>query len=355
MNKNNKKIFIILCFFFLTNIIFPKTIRLIGNFIKLEVYDENGKFIIYGRNNIKDKFVPLLFEDSPPTSYFRFFKEQKRLPFGEGGRGRYSEIAIIGNNIEYFWQDDKIKIDIVYKLVASSPERSLDTLIMDLNIMNNGLYQTRFDFFSCIDTYLGEKSKDHFVLSTGEVVDMEKEFKDSGSIDYVQSASKEKKLGINIFLNDKTQIKPSRVYFVNWKKVEKSIDLYKVFAGRTFNYEAYSINDSGMFIEYTDQKIIPNTDNKYRFIISMRNNIQLSDEKNKSEDVKIEEDSSMDKNKDKQKDDNKLNLLNMSLKELLELLDKINKKLESGQKLTDDEVDLTTKILEEIKKRRGYE
>jgi len=47
-----------------------------------------------------------------------------------------------------------------------------------------------------------------------------------------------------------------------------------------------------------------------------------------------------------------LDLINMNLSDLLRLLDEINKKIESGEQLTQEDIDFSNAILEEIKKRR---
>ena len=47
------------------------------------------------------------------------------------------------------------------------------------------------------------------------------------------------------------------------------------------------------------------------------------------------------------------NFNNMTISELLALLDKINKKLSSNEKLTDEDIELSKNILDEIKRRKG--
>ena len=124
MSTNKKLIFLFITLFFLSNICFlnPKssttvkdnTFRLIGNYIKLKVFENNGSFVLYGRKRVNNDWIPLLYETIVPTSYFRFSFDKKRIPFGEKGKGITSDIEIRDKSIYYFWQEKRIKIEIVY-------------------------------------------------------------------------------------------------------------------------------------------------------------------------------------------------------------------------------------------------
>jgi len=366
------KLILIILFILLSKInINPDNLSLIGNYIKLVVSDDNGGFNLYGKNNIGDKWLPLLFEDFPPTSYFRFFMDQKKLPFGFGGRGRYSEIEIRDKSVYYFWQDKKIKIELVYQLVSSVDSSNADTLIIDLNIINLTYDVYNIEYFLCLDTLLGESSDKHFILSDKNVLNFEREFIDTSNISSIQSYDDKSKLGVNIILNQKNQITPTRIFFANWKRVESQVGLYKVRDQRIFDLKPYSINDSAVFIEYTNQEIIPEKNNHYRFIISMKSNFienidteELITEVDNNSDMDSDNlissntdnnNDALNNNADKTNDINldELNFINMSLKDLLDLLDKINNKLKSND-LTDKDVNTLNSILAEIKKRRGY-
>ncbi|MCK4798430.1 MAG: hypothetical protein KAT05_13705 [Spirochaetes bacterium] len=355
----NKKIILFLFFSFLLFNLSAQQTRLLGNFIKLVVSNNDGKFLLYGRNNIKDDWIPLLFEDFPPTSYFKFFKNQKQIQFGEEGTGRYSEIEIKDDKIYYFWQNTEIKIEIIYYLISSNISKSADTLMLDLNIINltENLYS--IEFFLCIDTCLGESTKNHFILPGNMILQTENEIPSEASLSYIQTLNNDLNIGANIIFGKNKQVIPNRIFFANWKRVEENIGLYKIIDGRNFDLKPYSVNDSAIFIEYTNEKIYPNKDHIYRFIISMKNDIYIKTKQEESKDKEVKQKDKIDKeDKTYQKDrintenHGKLNLINLTLDDLLELLDKINQKLENGESLTNKDVELTNKILEEIKKNK---
>lgn len=325
--------------------VFSKETKLVGNYIKLAVSNENGSFILYGRNNVNDSWTPLIFEDESPTSYFRFFKNDFRISFGEGGVGRYSEIDIQGSKIIYFWQDSTIKINIKYSLVSSDSTKSADTLLIDLNIENKLNNDYDIDFFVCVDTYFGEKTKNHFIMPGNYILQNESEIPSEASISNVLTYDDKKKIGLNLIFGKEDQVVPDRIFFANWKRVNESISSFKVKEGRNFNLEPYSINDSAVFIEYKDEKIYPNRNHTYRFILSMKSDINLDIDKKETKKDIIK--------RNRIEAEEKINIINLNLSELLALLDKINKKLESGEKISEEDIKASNMILEEIKKRKN--
>ncbi|MCG8569944.1 MAG: hypothetical protein MJB14_07365, partial [Spirochaetes bacterium] len=46
-----------------------------GKHIKCVISEIDGRFRLYGRHNDKEKWTPLIYEDFPSTSYFRFYKD----------------------------------------------------------------------------------------------------------------------------------------------------------------------------------------------------------------------------------------------------------------------------------------
>lgn len=332
--------------------------KLIANNLKLLVTEDDGRFILYGRKDMKDRWMPLIFEDFPSTTFFRFFKGNNRVPFGEGGKGHNSEIKIVDNSIQYFWSNDELKITLDYRLVQSAEKRPLDTLIIDLTVET--LTEDEFDisYLFCLDTYLGESSGRHFVMPGNIVTDSETEFSGSTTLSYISSFSERYQTGLSIAFNQEKQVKPERIYFANWKRVEQEGGDYRIKEGRDFDLKPYSINDSALVAEYKEQEVLFSRNHSNRIILSLAEALELEEEQ--VEEVAEKEPVETEKEPDKQVEEKRetvdepdegLNLLNMSLDELLALLDRINRKLESGEKLTKEDVELSEKILEELQKR----
>ena len=390
--RQNKIVLII--FFIIHALIFLRAdasfSKLIGKNLILSVDKNSGRFNLYKRQDENGRYLPLLFEDKNLTTYFKFYKNKQDMDFGFGGSGRLSDIEIVDDSIIYYWKYDKIKIELKYSLGSSKENILLDTLVVDLNITNSSGRIVKMDFYFCIDTYLGEKTGRHFNISDGTFINAPKEIKDPDLLDrieYIKSGDKDELNSVNILFNTPLQVKPSRIFAANWKSVQQSIGKYAVPRDRDFNLTPYSMNDSALFIEYNDQDIIPYKDNSYRFVLSLNNEIKevylsnfeklvvYNGTEDNTHDVNARRDQKNNKNMIKDESQNKNNVKNiadvtadvnnikknnidytnvdsMDLKDLLKLLDTINLKLKADYKLSEDDIKLTEKIYEEIKKRR---
>ncbi|HOV13390.1 MAG TPA: hypothetical protein PK771_03810, partial [Spirochaetota bacterium] len=171
-----KNRFLLVIFMFFSLCLYSEQLKLLGNLFMLSVSEEDGRFIIYQRGSKQEKWKPLIFEDFPSTTYFRFFdKNLKIIDFGLGGKNNYSEAKIVDNTIVYFWQNKEVKIKIIYTLVSSKIGESSDSLLIDLTIINLNDANLNLSYFLCIDTYLGEKSNQHLFLPGNVLVNEEKE------------------------------------------------------------------------------------------------------------------------------------------------------------------------------------
>jgi len=368
---NKRLILIFLLVILLSFQLYPSTHKLIGNYIKIEVNDKDGRFLLFSRNSKESEWIPLVFEDYPSTTYFKFFANKKDVNFGTQGYGKSSEIKIDKNKIIYNWKNDVINIKLIYQFIPSSTSSYADTLIIDLLIDNIDHNRLSLDYFFCIDTYLAEVSREHFNFQNTSIKS-ERELSKLPDDFVISTFNKNLNLGLNfIFSKSDDQILPDRIYFSNWKRVEENLGIFKVIMRRPFDLEPYSYNDSAIFIEYLNQKFNLKEQKKYRFILSMVNKVLIAD--SSKEDIKVETIDNKDiksdfvennKLKDNETDGKKfsdlklrknLSLLNLNLKDLLELLEIINKKMESGEKLTDNDVDMVEQILAEIKKRRNIQ
>lgn len=329
------------------------TKRLIGNYVKLSVNNDSGRMTIYGRNSTKDKWMPLIFEDSNGTSYFRFFMNGVRIPFGEGGSNRYSEIKIEGDKILYFWKNNKVLIELSFFLTKTVSIKYADTLILELTVKNIDYKKIKLDYYFCIDTYLGEKEKNHFILSDGTIIKSEYSIAGKSSLQFITSYSAKSKLGISVFLPQKTNI-PDNILFTNWKKMDTDGLEYPIMNGRSFDLKPYSINDSAISFVYTNKSIDKDAEYKNKFVFKMINKIDESDIIKKNQTDKTNHSTTTTINNTNMNNNDKLNLINMSLSDLLALLDSINKKLENGVTLSDQDVEYSKQILDEIKRRRNY-
>lgn len=342
MKKNKFFLIFFFLYIFIEFNLHSQQTKLIGNFIKLVVDNQSGSFLLYGRNSVKDEWLPLLDKGQQYSTYFRFYLNKIKIPFGTKVSSKRSDIDIIDDKINYFWSNNKIKIEIEYQLVPTENSQYADTLIIDLNLINLTKKMFPVNYLLCFDTYLGEATKQHFILPVNVVVISECKVDLPCEFTNFQSIDRERNIGITVFFDKTQQVAPDNIYFANWKKVYNSKKIYKVNKGARFDFLPGSINDSAAFIEYLDQRVYPDKNNKYRFIVSMKNKIKLEEDYKGEEIIK-----SLGLKKFQNIDYDKLNL-----DDLLELLDKINARLKDPDPLKEDEVEVYDKILSEIRKRR---
>ncbi|MBP7552423.1 MAG: hypothetical protein KA885_03275 [Spirochaetes bacterium] len=269
------KIYIVFFLFILNFQIFSEY-KITGSLFSLFVDGETSKFILYGRNKIEDKMSPLLAEDFPPSTYFKFYINKDLVPFGKGGKGRKSEISKVGNDLQYFWSNDVIKIVIVYTLLSSIDKKPADTLLVRMNIENLSDDKYFVGILFCIDTLLGETKRKHFLLNGSTLLNKEAEYKKNIPFTYINSYSETLKMGINILFDERYIDKPDRIYFTNWKKGFTD-EKYKVKPGVDFDLKPYSLNDSAVFIEYEDMTVDSASYIDRNFILSKNSSIDIDE------------------------------------------------------------------------------
>jgi hypothetical protein len=333
-----------------------ETLKLYGDQLMVSVSRESGRFILYGKSSSKEKWTPLIFDDPKETTYFRFYnKDMQLIDFGEGGQGRYSESRITDSSIVYYWKDSAYQFNLQYTLAPSTPLKPADTLLIDLSITGLSEEEDKITFYLCVDTWLGEKSGKHLLLPGNITVTGEREIPKAAMIQSVQSYDPARFMGLYLYFLQQNQVIPDRVYFTNWKRQETQIGDFKVEQGRPFDLKPYSLNDSAVIIEYKKQ-ILKDKTLKYRFMMSLRSDLQMQEVNTSSTTTSTTTTTTIAQNNGQNSTDSTLkkpdlNLINMSLSDLLKLLDSINRKLKSNT-ITDEDVKLSKEILEEIKRRK---
>ena len=135
------------------------------------------------------------------------------------------------------------------------------------------------------------------------------------------------------------------------------------------------MNDSAIFLDYKQQEITPNRIYENEIILSMANDENslifkkevipvdsvkedpkkdieniLRPEKKENTEYNLIQDKNNNWNSNINND---IELINVNINDLLKLLDHINNKINSGKKIKKEDIELSNKILEEIKKRKS--
>jgi len=359
----NKIILSAVIFTLISSLSFGVDRTITGKLLKVVVSGDNGRFLLYGRRAETDQFVPLLFEEQTPakaSTFFKFVMNDTVLPFGIGGSGRQNDLWIEDNKLFYSWSDNSYRILLSFYLAASASNRLSDSLIIELSIVNKTRETTRGSISFCVDTYFGERERKHFILPGDISIDSEYEITRNTIPDYIRSYDNSRAIGVNMLFNRERQVVPDRVFFTNWKAFNESTHTYSVVTGRDFSLSSYSQNDSALIIEYKDQLFQPNTQQDYRFIISLETEMPI---------IRDQQQTTVEQNTETQNqttvttqvqqntvvntttNTQQRSFNGMTISDLLRLLDRINSKLNSGAMLTDEDVRLSEEILNELRSR----
>lgn len=322
------------------------TKSLIGNNLMVKVNNLNGRFIMYYRENDKSVWQPLMFDDANYTSFMKVYIDDIAIDFGEGGRGNDSSVWIDGNKIFYYWKNSVIRVDLNYELISVDNSIKVNTLKQKISFTNISKKKFKLNVVYCIDTYLGEKGGTHFILPGDMVLNYEDEMRGGGMVSYIKSRDKSSGLELALSLREKESMDKYRVVFTNWKRYEGIGRGFVVKPEREFDLKPYSINDSALFIEYKDVDLRPDENAHETLYLYGGRNVEVKE-------IAADEKRSLPDSASpgKEPDKSKSNFANMSLDEILRLLDSINSKLENGETLTKEDVDLTEKLLKEIESR----
>lgn len=322
---------------------------LIAKELKVSVWDDSGRFVLYGMD--KGEWTPLLFNDDPPTSYIRFYRNEKLIPFGEGGAGRTAHIAIEGDSVVYEWRNEAVTVQLTYFFIKLG-SGNFDTLKMEIKVSNTSDDPFMLNSLFCFDTILSETNDAHFYLPGAIAVNDEIEFSRDIVPSFITSGNDERSV---MFLFDRADsVKPFRVFAANWKKVKEALGEYKVITGAAFDTGAYSLKDSALFVEYRDAQIKPGESTGYSFYLKANQAVAAAvpevepkpvDRALPPKQAPAEEPAPPQPVEDA--DD----LHALDLSDLLKLLDRINKKLDSGA-ITQDDIDYSDKIIKEIESRK---
>ena len=76
-----------------------------------------------------------------------------------------------------------------------------DTLYVNVNILNLTNKEYKINFFLCLDTYLGENSKEHFLLQDNSILNYEHEIINPTNIIIIRSFDRKQNLGIDILFS----------------------------------------------------------------------------------------------------------------------------------------------------------
>lgn len=318
--------------FFIDSTPYRKTKTIVADQLKLSVWKESGKFILYGKTK-QQKWVQLLSEKKTPSNYFYITQNGQSIGYGEpGNKAAHQNSKIEGDRIIYFWDKGEIKIKTEYYFERSHPGHSYDTLCIDLTIYNLSPKDLILTLLVCFDEN-NLAPGEHYFLPTKPIA-TEQELDSLHLPEWILLKTAYPLMNLKLSLKKdaaKSRLPshslPDRIFTANWRKVKDRKTEYKIVRGRPFADSPYVENDSALFFEYQNIKIPVANTQTYHYSLQL----------DPTEIIVPEE-----------------NIDQLELDSLLELLNSLNQKLSSGEIVNEDYLKKIDKRIEILRKQSSH-
>lgn len=221
--------------------------------IKVVVNEKTGRFVVWGAEDAaKPTWTPLFLNDDPTTSKWKLLVGEKTSVLGDDS-AYTTAVEGTATGAKVLWKGKALVATLTLDFLVSANSAVADGLRLALSVVNVSENSTRVGLRWVLDTNLGEK-KDHFRLSSGEVVASETRI--DSMPEFWTSRGPEGTPGL-LVMTGRSGTAPSRLMFANWKRLDDSTWEPNFRAGRDFNLLPYSFNDSAVAQYYDPQDLAP--------------------------------------------------------------------------------------------------
>jgi len=261
-----KRNIFLLCFSILVSFhIF--SLELSGGKIKCELIKASGRFSLYYLDDISNKtYIPLLFAKDPETT--SMFLSLNNNIYTPSDSSFFSQKIVRNNEYSgsFIWTSKLIRVTENFTLIKSVSSTFFDGIKITITFTGLSESTNKVGLSYLFDTYLGERSKIHFITDTGTVINSESYYSHSYPLYFLSPVEKKSFKGLQCMLRGPGISVPDTVIFANWKRLKENIWNFKPQISRNFNFLPYSINDSS-FALYYDQQLLQQNKNRSISII----------------------------------------------------------------------------------------
>lgn len=320
--------------------------------IKLVLHENLGKFTAYYLTDIgKNTFKPLFFSQDPSTTSLSVLLENKVYRMGESSAFRQS-IERTDRGAKFVWKSSSLIVTEEFSFIKSANSPITNGVVITVTTENISESGIPAEIRYIIDTSLGEDSGEHFKTDSIDRVSGETSFTKFTLPSYILSpADTDRFEGFQIMTDAPGVTPPDKLVLANWKRLNDSTWSYETRSTRNFNYSPYSFNDSGIAMYYNLGRITKN--GKKEIVIAMggytESGFSVKDYETKSEIADVY-DKSLD-SVSSDTDDVDLSV-QTDLLTVNQLLGRINKQLRDEIEITQDELEIMSKVIEELEKRK---
>ncbi|MBN2444628.1 MAG: hypothetical protein JXJ04_24945 [Spirochaetales bacterium] len=309
-----------------------------GN-IKLILHKNIGRFSVYYLTDpVKKKYTSFFLDQDVRTSVLSIVIDNKIYRLGESGSFK-EKIEEKEHGARFTWESGQLEISQDFTFITSSGAKETDGILITLSIKNISEKSLKVGVRYLFDTYLGESHNHHFRTNNIDNVTNETVITKENMINYwISQNIKEENVGLQVAIGNST--KPDKIIFANWKRLNETTWTYLSSESRDFSSRPYSINDSAVAHYYDPATIESGRTRKITLLLG-----NINEKGYENAESTFEEDADIFSGSGKELVDR----IKSDIVVLDNLLLMINKKIESGNPVSDKDISIMEQIMEEIK------
>lgn len=316
-------------------------LTVIGRSSALEIDNGRLKVILHpkiGRFSLYADGIPLFVDRDPRTSGAAVLVDNRTYRLGDSLEFRTSTESL-PQGARFVWKSQRLTI--TQSFFFTSPL----SLRISFSITNTSERDLAVGLRLLLDTYLGEESYPHFHSDQQPEINGELALLKGNLPSWWQSSSRSSRnpAVLRCQLKGDEVTEPDRLVFANWKRMSEAGWSYEPQPGRSFSDLPYSINDSAVFQYYDPVPIAPGANRTIELAFQA-----AQVEQKGVDEFKAPPQSPAAEQAQKTKDSTSII---EDIRALNGLLEELERRLASGSKISDEQLDQMEQRIAELKQR----
>lgn len=339
------KSFVLAVLIFILCTVFCFSLELNNGRIKLVLHKNIGRFSLYYLSDQEEqRYTSFFLDQDVRTSVISIVIDNKIYRLGESGYFKET-IEETSNGARFFWESRQLEITEDFAFLSSSGSGETDGVMITLSLKNILEKPLKVGVRYLFDTYLGESHNHHFKTNIQDNVTNETVIEKKNMISYwVSQDSNTEDVGLQVVTGSSQISKPDKIILANWKRLNETSWTYLSSGSRDFSARPYSINDSAVCHYYNPTSLAGGKTKKIMLMI-------MNVSKNAQDAITDSTFAAFEAFDEVPGEDIQSDILVLE-----NLLLMINTKINSGEIITDKDIIIMEKIIEEIKIRlEAYE
>jgi hypothetical protein len=316
--------------------------------VKLKVNETTGRISVYKLVDIaKDRYEALIFDQDPRTSYATLSADGRLYKLGDSVEFRVQASRTdTGARIEF--RSSSFVVRQLVDFAKSSGAALADGVRITFAIENVSEREASLGLRYLVDTYLGEKSGQHFSTDKRPRIAEETAILPRDEDSWIVSASE--KASLMIQFSGAGVDRPDRIILSNWKRLSDASWGFDVNTQRNFTLVPYSINDSAAAFFWEPQPVARGGSKKASFFLG-----SLSEGGYAAGEAKTQTEQIFASTVLGQASPDAATSMAADLVSVRDLVGRIDRAIASGGVISAEELSAWTKILDRLEERKkGY-